>query len=267
VWALAPEPGTATGTRILSIVEANDSLFFSDGSRIFRRIDGPSPSYVEVADLSGEMSAGTDRATFQSIGGIRGLSAIDGPVPGRQSLIFVWHPGKRASMGCVMRLDPRPDGSYARVKEACLAEQIGRHLGGAPVGYVLGAYSRFMPLVDPQTSERLHLIGLEALIPATAEGRRFEQLTARNMRNDKGGFYAGAMYALRDSRGNWRVGEVNGKYKPGQPELVSVYTYALSPFGEPGGPAIYLGGYDPNNFPSSDTGWVYSTGLASLLGR
>jgi hypothetical protein len=74
-WAPAPEPGTTTGTRILSIVEANDSLFFSEGTRIFRRIDGPSPRCVQVANLSGEVPWGTDRAVFQSIGGIRGLSA------------------------------------------------------------------------------------------------------------------------------------------------------------------------------------------------
>lgn len=266
-WAPAPEPGTAGGTRILSIVEANGSLFFSDGTRILRRIDGPSPRYAVVADLSGEASSDTDRALFQSIGGIRGLSAIDGPVPGRQSLIFMWHPGKRSSRGCIVRLDSQPDGSYARVAEDCLAQEIGKHIGGAPIGYVAGAYNNFMPLRDPRSGELLHVVGLEAFISATAEGRRLEPLTAHNMRSDKGGFYAGAMYGLRDARGGWRVGEVNGKYRPGQPELVSIYTYALSPFGEPGRQTVYLGGYDPDNFPSSDTAWVYSTDLANLIGR
>jgi hypothetical protein len=266
-WASAPEPGTMTGTRILSIVEANDSFFFSDGTKVFRRIDGPMPRYVEVADMSDEVSSGTDRAMFQSIGGIRGLSAIDGPIPGKQSLIFAWHPGKRSSMGCVVRLDPQSDGSYARVREDCLAEQISKHLDGAPISYVLAAYNTFMPLRDPKSNELIHVIGLEALIPASPEGRRFEHLMAYNMRNDNGGFYAGAMYALRDSRGRWRVGEVNGKYRLGQPELVSIYTIAPSPFGEPDRQMIYLGGYDSNYFPSSDTAWVYSTDLANLLGR
>jgi len=94
-WEPAPEPGTTTGTRILSIVEANDSLFFSEGSRIFRRIDG------------------------------------------------------------------------------------------------------------------------------------------------------------RDARGRWRVAEVNGKYQPGQPELVSVYDITLSPFGELGRQRFYFGGYDANFFRRS----------------
>jgi hypothetical protein len=266
-WAPAPEPGTKTETRILSIIEANESLFFSEGTRIFRRIDGPSPRYAQVADLSGEVPRGTDRAVFQSIGGIRGLSAIDGPVLGKQSLIFMWHPGPRSSRGCIVRLDPQPDGSYARVDEACLAPLIGKHIGGAPIGYVAGAYNNFMPLSDPKSGELVHIVGLEAYIPATSEGRRFEQLTAHNMRTDKGGFYAGGMYGLRDARGQWRIGEVNGKYQPGQPELVSIYTVALSPFGGPGRQTVYLGGYDPDDYPSSDTAWVYSTDLANLVRR
>jgi hypothetical protein len=266
-WPSAPEPGTATRTRILSIIEANDSLFFSEGTKVFRRIDGPAPRWVEIADLSGEASSDTDRALFQSIGGIRGLSAIDGPVPGRQSLIFMWHPGKRSSRGCIVRLDPQPDGSYARVAEGCLAQQIGKHIGSAPIAYVAGAYNNFMPLRDPKSGELLHIVGLEAFIPATPEGRRFEPFIAHNMRTDKGGFYAGGMYGLRDARGQWRIGEVNGKYRPGQPELVSIYTVAMSPFSEPGRQTVYLGGYDPDDYPSSDTGWVYSTDLANLVGR
>jgi hypothetical protein len=75
------------------------------------------------------------------------------------------------------------------------------------------------------------------------------------------------MYALRDVQGRWRVGEVNGKYQPGQPELVSVYDIALSPFGEPGRQTVYFGGYDANFFPSFDTAWVYSTDLANLVWR
>ena len=264
-WNSAPEYGP-TRTRILSIIEANDSLFFSEGTRIFRRVDGPIPRYVEVADMSAEANTETSRDTLQSIGGIRGLSAIAGPVPGKQSLIFLWNAGTR-SQGCVFRLDPQPDGSYSRVREICLAGQISEHLGGAPIPYLLGAYNNFLPVIDPKSKALLHLIGLEAFIPASPQERTYQHLTAHNQRNEKGGFYAGAMYALRDAQGHWRVGEVNGRYQHGQPELVSVYTYTLSPFSEPGRQTIYLGGYDCDFFPSSDTSWVFSTDLANLVGR
>jgi hypothetical protein len=96
-WASAPEPGTTTGTRILSIVEANDSLFFSEGTRIFRRIDGPSPRYVEIANLSAEASSGTD--------------------PPRA-------PGRRWVASCVWIRSPM--GRMPACQETCLAEQISK---------------------------------------------------------------------------------------------------------------------------------------------
>jgi hypothetical protein len=77
------------GTRILAIVEANDSLSYSEGTRIYRRIDGEKPRYQLVLDMTAQADIRVGRAIFQSIGGIRGLSAIDGPVPGRKSLIFL----------------------------------------------------------------------------------------------------------------------------------------------------------------------------------
>jgi hypothetical protein len=92
-------------------------------------------------------------------------------------------------------------------------------------------------------------------------------ITAHNMSRASGGIYAGAMYALRDANGTWRAGEANGKYRSGQPELVSIYATALSPFAGDGGRTVYVGGYDPNDFPSSDTAWVFSTDLANLMGR
>jgi len=57
-------------------------------------------------------------------------------------------------MGCVLRLDPQPGGSYALVREACLAEHVRKYLDGAPVYRVAGAYNNFMPLRDPRSNER-----------------------------------------------------------------------------------------------------------------
>jgi hypothetical protein len=259
VWSATSETGP-TATRTLAIVEANDSLFFAAGTHVFRRIDGALPRWVPVADMSGDVDAATTRSTFSGIGGIRGLTAITGPVAGKQSLIFVWNRGSN-SQGCIFRLDPQPDGAYARVLETCLSELVARHLEGARVSYAFGAYSEFTPLMDPATNAPWHLIGLEAFLSGAAS----LPLTARNQRTANGGFYAGALYALRDARGRWRIGDVNGHYQPGQPELEAVYTAALSPF--PGtGQSIYLGGYDPNRNPSTDTAWIYTTDLARLFG-
>jgi hypothetical protein len=262
-WSATPE-FRAAETRILAMTEANYSLFVSDGKKVYRRIDGEVPEYRVIADMSDEVDVNTDRATFQSIGGIRGLSALDGPVSGRKSLMFLWTSGKN-SQGCVMRLDPLPDGSYAKVREVCLAQLISQHLGGTPVPYVEGAYSNILELRDPGSGEVHHLLGLDAFIAASSAERRSLDLTAANQRSDSGGFYAGALYALRDGQGRWRLGEVNGTFQPGKRELVSVYTYAMSPFGGVDAQNIYFGGYDPNNFPSTDTAWMYRISLRELL--
>lgn len=260
-WAERPEFGPTSGTRILAVIEANDSLFLSDGTKVYRRVDGPKPSYLEVADMSDEVSPGVSRQSLSAVGGIRALTAIPGPVQGKQSLIFMWAPGGK-SRGCITRLDPWPDGSYARAHEACLANLVRRYLG-MPISFTAGAYNTFMPLRDPRSNELLHIIGLESFIP----GRSLVHLTAHNQRNAQGGMYAGSMYALRDAQGRWRIGEVNGKYQPGLPELVSVYTYALSPFGEADPQTIYLGGYDPDKYPSTSTAWVYRMDVMNLIGK
>lgn len=164
-----------------------------------------------------------------------------------------------------MRLDPQPNGSYTRVREACLANLISRHLDNAPIPYVVGAYNAFTTLRDPQSNEPIQLIGLQAFIPASPVGRRSLHLTAENQRNDRGGFYAGGMYAVRGRQGHWQVGEVNGRFRPGKPELVSVYTFAISPFGDADGKIIYVGGYDANYFPSSNTAWIFKTTVDTAL--
>lgn len=262
-WDRQPEPGTQTGTRILSIVPANDSLFISEGTRVLRRIDGPQPRYVTVADLSDERHSATDRKTFQAIGGIRGLSAIDGPVSGRQSLIFVWHPGK-LSPACVMRLDPQTEDRYARHTETCLARLVSKHLDGASIPFVLAAYNGFEAIRDPVTQTQHHVIGLEAFI-AAAPGTAAHALIEPRQHKPSGGFYGGALYAVRDDDGRWRVGEVNGRHQAAMPGLVSIYTFSSAPFGDTQRPLIYMGGYDPNDLPASDTAWIYSTTLTNLL--
>lgn len=264
-WDPKPEAGAGLYTRILSVVEAQGSLYVSEGAKILRRIDGPSPRYEQVVDLSSEIDTGTSRKVFQSIGGIRGLSALPGSTPGQESLIFVWHSG-RHSAACVMRLDPGPQGSHQLVREECLSRAVSQHLGGLPIGFVLAAYNNFMPVRDPRSGQWAHVVGLEAFIPKSGSVQAAQHLLAENQRNAQGGFYAGAMYALRNAQGRWSVGEVMGRHTPGDPSLVSIYTFASSPFSIGDRPRIYLGGYDANDYPSTNTAWIYSADLEALFG-
>jgi hypothetical protein len=257
VWSSTPEWVPAR-TRILGLAAADGALVVSDGQRVMRRVDGPSPRYEEIADFSRDIDEDTPRETFSAIGGIRGLTALEGPVPGRQSLLLVWHSG-RLARGCVFRLDPTPAGPWTRQREICLADLVSARLG-LPVDFVIGAYNHFVAL--PSSAGLTHLAGVQAFV----SGRRSASVTAPNQRRSVGGYYAGAHLALRDTRGQWRLSEVNGRFAAGGQPLVAAYTATRSPFEGRDSNRLYVGGYDPNFFPSTDTGWVYRIDVEGLLG-
>lgn len=256
LWSQAPE-WVPERTRILGMTVANGTLVVSDGQRVMRRIDGPEPRYEEIADFSHDVDANTNRETFSAIGGIRGLTAVHGPVPGRQSLLLVWHSG-RLSRGCVIRLDPTSEGRWTRHPEVCLADLVAARLG-LRVDFVMGAYNQFLAV--PSEGGTVHLAGVQAFV----SGRASASVTAPDQRRGSGGFYAGAQLALRSAAGEWRLREVNGRFERGGQPLVAAYTAAISPFGGRDAGRLYVGGYDPNFFSSTDTGWVFSTNLGALL--
>jgi hypothetical protein len=249
------DPKSETGPlpiRPLAIIEANGDLVYSADRNVFRRVDGPAPRYEEIHDLSDLI----DGATYSPVGGIRGMTAIASPAGTGQSIIFVWAPDIR-SRGCIMRLDRVATGGYERRQEICLDKLVSQYLDGSPVPYVLAAYNRFLAVTDPNTGAIHHLVGAEAWIP----GKRFPT----TQQDNKGGFYAGALYAIRDDASHYRLSEVNGSVGTSAPPLVATRAYALSPFAEDRGQIIYLGGYDCDFKPSSDTAWIFRTNLANAL--
>jgi hypothetical protein len=254
-----------TATRTLAIAEANGSLFFAAGTMVYRRIDGPAPSYVAVTDMSDLVDTGPrdGAAMLSTVGGVRGLTAIANPAGTGQSLLFLWGSGAR-SQACLYRLDPDVGGGYVRQRERCLAPLVSAYLGGAKIPYALGAYNNILAVRDPATNGLAYLIGLEAFV-AENPGVNERVSTAPNQRRKTGGFYAGALYAIRNAKGEYRIGEVDGPAMPSRPPLVSVRAYAISPFSEDGGSALYVAGYDADWFPTSDSAWIYRVSLATLL--
>jgi hypothetical protein len=249
-WDADSESGPLP-TRPLAIVEADGWLLFSAGKSVFRRVDGPAPAYTPVHDL-GDLPAGK---VVSGVGGIRGLTPIPNPAGAGQSLLFVWAPDT-TSRGCVMRLDPDGAGGYTRTLETCLDSLVSEYLNGNPVYFILAGYNTLLAVENPATGETDYLIGLEAWI---GSGR-----FPTTQRSSGGGFYAGALYAVRDSSGGYRIEEVNGRMPSFNPPLVSARAYALSPFeAEPD--ALYFAGYDCNNFLSPDTGWIFRTVIGNAI--
>lgn len=251
-WDVTSESGPVA-TRPLSIIEANGALLFSADKVIYQRIDGAQPRFAVAHDFS-DLLAGS---AHSPVGGIRGLTAIANPRGAGQSLILVWAPGSR-SKACIFRLDPDGQGGYSRVQETCLSSLISEYLGGTPVHFVLAGYNDLLSVVDPSTGEVVQLIGLEAWI---GPGRPHPT----TQRKADGGFYAGAMFAIRDAKGGYRLKEVNGRIRPSDPPLVATRAYALSPLAGEDGKVVYFGGYDCNFVRCSDTAWIFKTTLATAL--
>lgn len=239
--------------RPLALAEAEGALYVSSGAQILRRIDGARPRWEPLVDLSAH---GVDAAVSAPAGGIRGLSRVPAADGNGDALIFVWSPGADAP-ACVYRIDHPGRGAAAPVKEVCLRELVRHHLDDHPVRSVLAAYNDFHPVVDPTNGRVVHLIGMEAWI---AQGRWPTTQTHQGH-----GFYSGALYAVRDEKGSYRLHEVNGPIPHGAPPLVAPRAFTMSPFNDEGESVLYVGGHDCNFRISSDTAWVFRAPLKTVF--
>ncbi|HEX2905252.1 MAG TPA: hypothetical protein VHO69_00220 [Phototrophicaceae bacterium] len=251
-WETVSETGLTT-PRPLALIEANGALLVSVGKRIYQRLDGPAPRWKVIVDES-DLLPGIVVVNAPA-GGIRGLTAIPAPNGAGESLIFLWAPGSDPEHGTIMRLDPDGQGGYQQFHEVDTASLLSAYLG-TEIVWPIGAYNDFLPVTDPTTGREVYLFGMQTAIP---------EKTA--LPNYGPGFYAGALYGIRDSAEQYRVREVNGKFPAGNPPLVSVRTYTLSPFPADQGQVIYFGGFDANYIPNSNTAWVFRTSLANALAR
>ena len=231
--------------RPLAIVEANGDLFFPTGHYIFRRIDGPKPSYEPILDMTD-----IDPGKVESpVGGIRGLTTIANPNGKGDSMIFLWSPRGGMFRGDIYRLDREAANRYSRHKEVAIADVISKHLGGTPVYFVLGAYNAFMPIRFAGETE--HIFGFETVIK---HGRHSH---FQPNPNGKSSYYRGGMFAIRSKDQTYRIAEVKGKGGTKQCEfpLVATVAYAVSPFRNE--KAVYFCGLDPNSQDSTNYAWIY----------
>ena len=250
-WGKTRETGRLD-KRSLAIIEANDSLVYSSGTKIYRRNDGPSPTHSMIFDAR-QLSKGP---VASPVGGVRGLSVIPNPKGSGESLMFVWAPDSR-SRSCVIRLDADDNGTYSHIEEECVADLMSEYLSGTPVYYALAGYNNILPVLNPDTKEQAYLMGFECWVG----GRQFPCWQG----NERGGFYAGAMYAIRDKNAKYWLNEVNGPTTVEKSPLQSVRTYEVSPFESEEGKVIYFGGFVADHGPSPNTAWVYKTSIENAL--
>tara|TARA_B100000941_G_scaffold221364_1_gene163696 strand:+ start:2193 stop:3692 length:1500 start_codon:yes stop_codon:yes gene_type:complete len=232
-WSSYPEYGPID-IRPLGIVVANNTLYFSAGNKIYKRVDGLNPYYIIAHDFS-DLSSNINSA----VGGIRGLTVLDSR--DNDSMLLMWCPNSQ-SKGTIFRLDPNLDGSFNRVYEAKLSLLVEDYLPGTSVGYLLGAYNDFLKIFNPIDDEYYHLVGFES----TIEGGNYPIWN---------NYYSGALFAVRNSNAEYLLEEVNESISYNDSELVATRCYVESPFNNEN--AIYFGGFDPNGFLSTNKAWIY----------
>ncbi len=240
-WDPVPEIGSLS-TRPLGIAVANGVLYFSSGNKIYRRFDGENPTYSVVHDFS-DLSSNINSA----VGGIRGITKINHS--GYESLLLMWCPDSQ-SKGLIFRLDPNLVGGFERVYETKLSLLVEDYLPGATVNYLLGAYNDFFQVYDYQNDEFYHIVGFES----TIQGSNYPTWN---------GYYSGALFAKRDTNGEYTLEEIDGLIGPNDSPLVATRCYANSPFQNES--AIYFGGFDPNGFLATNKAWIYKK-IISLIG-
>jgi len=244
-WGKNPEISNLP-SRPLSVVDANNELYFSSGTMVYRRNDGHTPSYSMVHDHGGG-------PINPSNGGIRGLSPILNPSGTGESLLFSWVPNGQAR-GCMFRLDPDNKGGFVERQEECLDQLMHRYLNKTKVHYVLGCYSGVFTIADPQDPSGktlVHLIGFEAGI------------YGGNYPTAETGFYAGAVFAIRRNPTDYFLNEIGGaRTVIPRPALVSTRAFSFSPFNKQN---IYFGGYDCNNVKSHNTAWIFRSTIKTAL--
>jgi len=258
-WSMAAEPGSGgLAARPLGIVEMDRQLYFSSAAVIYRRTDGPSPSWSPVFDMGDHSSYSVDEAC----GGIRGISAIPyAGSPTGHSLYFAWAPNGR-SKGCLIRLDPEGD-SFTHTSEICIQDAERAYLGRnvdhqqAMATFTLADYN-YVTEATAKDGSKVHLVGFEVLLWSySAAEFPVDPAQMYNYGGHKMSFYAGAGYMVRYGSGRYEVREPQGpRYNPMDiyPKLVAVRALAPSPFS--GDSAVYMGGYDCNHFDAKDTAWV-----------
>jgi hypothetical protein len=237
----APEPELSGTGRVMTMVEANGVLYAACGidsdeeqsGGLFRRLDGPDPRWELVWRWPYKLVEDKDESEI-----MRGLTAVPDPLGGDHEVII----GTCAYPGVVYRVDPAKD--HEAMRELDIRQYFAEAWGVDFLpGPCLSAYNRMVPAADPETGERVHLIGVWVTHPdgADAELRR------------------SAWYLVRHADGTYAHGRV---YDPDFPEpnppagLVATRTMEVAPWDAR---EIYAGGYDgaANNRKNHNTAWIY----------
>ena len=222
-------PGLAGRLRISSFAEAQGRVFAAIGQQVWVRQDGqaaqwrlfysnPQPHYSQT--------------------GLRGLTTVSERGAGTFLLAAV--EGRQSR---IVRIDPL---SGAETTDLELSELLDR-AWGTRVSYVVAAYN---DMAKAGLAGEDLMIGLEAFIPPGAP-----RPAGHTVLDVGHGLEAGGWFLIRHPGGHYELRQVTVPFPVVGLSLVAVRSIVASPFAVERG-AMYFAGYDANDSPAHDTGWI-----------
>lgn len=236
------EPELSGTGRVMGMAEVNGVLYAACGIKseapfsggLFCRVDGDKPRWELVWRWPHKIMERGDETEI-----LRGLTAIPDPRGGTHQVLL----GTCSYPGVIYRIDP--DQNHAVTTELDIRAYFAKAFGVSTLrGPCLSAYNNCLPVTDPDTGEKVHLLGLWIDHPA---GRGTEKGSS-------------AYYLVRHADGTYGHGRV---FDPKQPKpnpprgLLATRTIEVSPFPEDKGRVFYFGGYDCADIKSHNTAWIY----------
>jgi hypothetical protein len=233
-WDSTPEFTNYQG-RPTAFAEADGVLHVTSLGAMYRRVDGPDPSWVQVFSY--------DRPLIPSNSGLRGLTAIPNP-SGHGQLLLVSLEGRA---GRIYRIDPARN--YKAVVELDIVGFLRQQWKTQRPLYVIAAYNDMLMVTDPPSGQPAVLIGLYAHDPQP-------------------GKETSAWYLVRHSDAGYELHEIPAilESRRSNPALLAVRAIAVSPFPADAGHVIYFGGYDCASKSAHNTGWLYQADITDIFG-
>ena len=247
-WESTPEFSNVI-ERVMSFGECNGELYAAIKPAIYKRIDGPTPTWEKVY----EYTIPGDKPSWQGgSSGMRGLTAIPNPKGDGEVLLMALEglaiEGYSAGAKIVY-LNPSDNNSITTDLDlgAFLKEQL-QEVWSAEWNYVITAYNDMVPVTDPNTGEDLLMMGGAHFTP---EGN-----------SDS------AWYLVRHPDATYTVHEIPYIFDlRGRPKkLTGTRAIRVSPFAEDKGQVLYFGGFDCASKTSHNTAWIYSVDIDTALG-
>lgn len=242
-----PEPELSGTGRVMCMAEANGVLYAACGIKdetplsggLFRRVDGRKPRWKLLWRWPHVIREQGDESEI-----LRGLTAIPDPKGGKHEVLL----GACNYPGVVYRINPMED--HAVRTELDIRAYFAKAFGVRELrGPCLTAYNNFLPVGQPDTGERVHLLGVWINYPS---GRGTEPRSS-------------AWYLIRHADGTYGHGRVfDPKHpRPNPPRgLLATRTIEVSPFPQDEGRVLYFGGFDCARRESHNTAWIYRAKLS-----